>query len=276
MLLPRSFFNSASALLAATALFQTTLAQVESPTGCYPRNETCAPVPALGMDVGFNFNQTPKANVWETKVGPVTYDPQTGAAFTINKQGESPTIRSKFFMFFGRTEIWMKPSQGTGVISSIMFLSETLDEIDWEFFGSNKTHGQSNYFGKGDPDYHNAGYHVVPGGVQAAYHNFTTDWTKDYLDFYIDGNKVRRILPKDADGGNKYPQTPMILSIGIWAGGDPNLPKGTREWAGGDTDYSKGPYTMFVKSVSVHDYTSGKEYSYGDRSGSWQSIKVVA
>ena len=32
---------------------------------------------------------------------------------------------------------------------------------------------------------------------------------------------------------------------------------------------------MFVKSTHVTDFHSGKEYSYGDMSGSWQSIKVV-
>lgn len=43
-------------------------------------------------------------------------------------------------------------------------------------------------------------------------------------------------------------------------------------WAGGETDYSSGPYTMYLKSVSVTDYSTGKSYSYGDNSGSWKSI----
>lgn len=32
---------------------------------------------------------------------------------------------------------------------------------------------------------------------------------------------------------------------------------------------------MLVKSIYVQDYSSGKEYVYGDKSGSWQSIKSV-
>ena len=32
---------------------------------------------------------------------------------------------------------------------------------------------------------------------------------------------------------------------------------------------------MLVKSTKVTDFHSGKEYTYGDNSGSWQSIKVV-
>ncbi|KAK3372617.1 concanavalin A-like lectin/glucanase domain-containing protein [Podospora didyma] len=273
MLPPRSFLSSAVALLASSSLLQNVAAQVT--TDCFPMNKTCPPDPALSMAFNFNFNQTPKTGTWDTTVGPVKYDAATGAAFTINKQGDSPTIRSKFYFFWGRTEIWMKAAHGTGVISSIMFLSDNLDEIDWEFFGGNQTDAQSNYFGKGEPDFHNAGHHPVPAGVQNDYHNYTTMWTKDALDFYIDGQKVRTLLPKDANNTRNYPQTPMRLSIGIWAGGDPSLPQGTRDWAGGTTDYKKGPFTMYVKSVNIEDFSSGKEYVYSDRSGSWQSIKVV-
>lgn len=44
------------------------------------------------------------------------------------------------------------------------------------------------------------------------------------------------------------------------------------EWSGGETDYSSGPYTMYLKSLKVTDYSSGDSYSYGDKTGSWQSI----
>ncbi|KAK0654990.1 concanavalin A-like lectin/glucanase domain-containing protein [Cercophora newfieldiana] len=269
MLLPRSFLP-AVALLASTA--QNVLAQVT--TDCFPMNKTCPPNPALGMDVSFNFNQTPKAGTWDTVVNPMQYDAQQGAIFTIKKQGDCPTIRSKFYFFWGRTEVIMKAAPGTGIISSVMFLSDNLDEIDWEFKGGNDTHVFSNYFGKGEPDFKNGGDHVVANGVTGGYHNYTTIWTKDALDFYIDGAKVRTVLYKD--NPKFFPQTPMRLSLGIWAGGDPTLPKGTREWAGGDTDYSKGPFHFYVKSTQVTDFSTGKEYVYGDRTGSWESIQIVS
>ncbi|KAK3988430.1 putative glycosidase crf1 [Cladorrhinum sp. PSN332] len=273
MWLPKSLQSSGLALLAGSLLLGNVAAQVH--TDCFPMEKECPPDPGLGIDIGFNFNVTPKFELWETTVGKVTYDNENGASFAINKHKDSPTIRSRFYFFWGRTEIWMRAAHGTGVISSIMFLSDNLDEIDWEFFGGNDTVAQSNYFGKNSSSFVNAGYHPVPGGVQNDFHNYTTVWTKDYLDFYVDGNKVRTLLPQDADNGRLYPQTPMRLWIGIWAGGDPDLPPGTREWAGGDTDYSKGPYTMHVKSVSVNDFSSGKEYIYTDKTGSWESIKVV-
>jgi len=273
MRLPQSLKPSALALLAGAFLAGNVAAQVS--TDCFPMAKECPPDPALGMDTSFHFNMTPSYELWETTVGPVTYDQETGAAFTVAKQKDSPTIRSKFYFFWGRAEIWMKAAKGTGIISSMMFLSDNLDEIDWEFFGGNDTIAQSNYFGKNSSSFVNAGYHPVQGGIHEDYHNYTIEWTKDFLDFYVDGNKVRTLLPGDADGGRLYPQTPMRLFIGIWAGGDPDLPPGTREWAGGTTDYSQGPYTMYVKSVEVEDYSTGKEYVYTDRSGSWESIKIV-
>ena len=271
MLTTRSFLASAVALLAA---LPSAFAQVS--TDCNPLNTTnCPPDPAFGMDFNFHFNQTPAKDTWDTTAGEVPYTPNFGAKFQINKQGDSPTIRTNFYIFWGRIEVWMKAASGTGIISSMMLLSDDLDEIDWEFMGGNVTHAETNYFGKGAQDFHNAIYYPVDGGVQDDYHNYTIDWTKDRLEFHIDGNKVRTLLPKDANNSRNYPQTPMRLSLGIWAGGDPTLPEGTRQWAGGDTNYNDGPFTMYVRSTQITDYSKAKEYVYGDMTGSFESIKLV-
>jgi len=261
--------------LAASAVFTLVSAQVT--TDCNPMEKDCPPKPAFGLDYTFNFNSSPPADTFTASAGKVTYDPELGAVFTIDKQGISPTLTTNFYFFWGRTELLLKVAPGQGIISSMMWLSDTLDEVDWEFFGTNATAAQSNYFGKGEQDFHNAEYFEANGDVHDDFHNYTTIWTKDKLEWWLDGNLVRTLLPKDAKGGRNFPQTPMKLSMGIWAAGDPSMPKGTREWAGGDTDFGKAPFTMCVKSVRVEDGTKGvKEYSYGDRTGSWQSIKTVS
>ena len=66
----------------------------------------------------------------------------------------------------------------------------------------------------------------------------------------------------------------MKVRIGIWAGGDPANSAGTIEWAGGKTDYSKAPFTMFLESVSLRNYSPGKSYSWGDNSGTYKSINI--
>ncbi|CRK39441.1 hypothetical protein BN1708_001654 [Verticillium longisporum] len=264
------------AFVLLATLSQNALAQVTS--DCNPINETdCAPNPALGMAHTFNFNATPSKDLWETHVGPISFSDKDGAAFTITKQGDSPTLRSHFYFFGGRTEIILKAAAGKGIISSVMWLSDTLDEVDWEFVGVNSTTALSNYFGKGKEIFTEGKDHPVAGApVWDDFHNYTTTWTEDRLEWFIDGQSVRVLNRADAlEGGNLFPQTPMRLYLGIWAGGDPRLPKGTRDWAGGDTEYDKGPFTMHVQKAHVQDYSTGKEYVYGDKSGSWQSIQVV-
>ncbi|KAK1700803.1 hypothetical protein BDP55DRAFT_625075, partial [Colletotrichum godetiae] len=102
-----------SALAVLASLAQPALAQVS--TKCNPMNTTCPADPAFGMDFNFNFNSTPSTDAWETTVGPVTYTSDNGAEFTISKQGDSPTIRSKFYFFWGRTEIHMRAAKGKGI-----------------------------------------------------------------------------------------------------------------------------------------------------------------
>ena len=264
-------------LSAVVALSTVISVSAQVHTDCNPMEKDCPADPAFGTEYYFNFNASPPTGTWESLAGEVKYDANQGAAFTINKKGESPTLRTKFYFFFGRTEMLLKVAPGTGIISSMMWLSDNLDEVDWEFFGTNATYAATNYFGQGEQDFTNGGYHEVNYDVRDDYHNYTTVWTKDMLQWYIDGNLVRTLLPKDANNTRNYPQTPMRLSLGIWAGGDPDMPQGVREWAGGDTDFGAGPYTMWVKSVKITDFTpDAKQYSFGDRSGSWESIQVTS
>lgn len=66
---------------------------------------------------------------WEgTGHGDVKYT-SDGAEFTIDKEGQSPTIQTKWHMFFGRLEVHLKAAPGQGIVSSIVFLSDVLDEM---------------------------------------------------------------------------------------------------------------------------------------------------
>lgn len=171
--------------------------------------------------------------------------------------------------------------------------SDDLDEIDWEWLGANNALVQTNYFGKGDTSsYSRGGYHDNPGNHDG-FHTYSIDWTSEQIVWAIDGTTVRVLTPATAET-NQYPQTPMMIKVGVWAGGDPRNAQGTIgesdawtiptedqdanhvvDWAGGLTDYSQGPFTMYLKSLAVTDYSTGNLYSYSDRSGSWQSIVAL-
>jgi beta-glucanase (GH16 family) len=114
---------------------------------------------------------------------------------------------------------------------------------------------------------------------QEEFHNYTIDWTKDRIQWFLDDNKLRQLNFSDALGGKNYPQTPMNVRLGMWAGGDvKNNDPGVVQWAGGVTNFEEGPFTMSVQKVYAKDYTEAKEYSWEnmDASGDWQKVKVIS
>jgi len=261
-------------LLGAAALLTSVAGQTS--TLCNPLNATCPNDPAFGMNHTFYFNTSSTVTTsFNITAGTLNYT-SDGAEFTVAKRLDSPTIQSKFNIMFGSVSVVMKAATGTGIVSSIVLESDDLDEIDWEFMGGNSTHAETNYFGKGNTtSYDRAIYYPVSSDVRANFHNYTVDWTADKLDWLIDSTVVRTLHYADANQGRTYPQTPMTVRLGIWAGGDSSLNKYTIEWAGGETDYSKGPYNMYVQSAEIKDYSSGSAYEWTDNTGSWQSIKSL-
>lgn len=107
---------------------------------------------------------------------------------------------------------------------------------------------------------------------QSDFHNYTIVWTEELLTWKIDGATVRTMTYASALAGANYPQTPMRVKLGIWAGGDSSNSEGTIAWAGGATDYSAGPFTAFIKSISITNYNPASSYTYGDLTGSYESI----
>lgn len=237
-------------------------------TTCDPTKGSCPPNSALGKTVNIDFSS---ASDSFTPEGNPTYG-SDGASFTVAKQGDNPKITSKWYIMFGQVDVELQAAPGTGIVSSFFLQSDCLDEIDWEWLGGDNAQVQSNYFGKGNAETHDRGaFHANPGNHDG-FQKYSIIWTSEQIAWQINGQTVRTLMAANAPKG-QYPQTPMAIKIGAWAGGDPSNAEGTIEWAGGLTDYSKGPYTMKVKSLKVQDFSSGTQYVYGDQSGTWQSIK---
>ncbi|KAH8426869.1 glycoside hydrolase family 16 protein [Aspergillus melleus] len=244
-------------------------------TDCDPlKKDDCPAAPALGTNHTWTFNSTLDDTIWNVTNGRIYYTDE-GAEFTIKSKLQSPTLQSNFYIFFGIVESHVKMAKGAGIISSVVLQSADRDEIDWEWVGYNTSEVQSNYFGKGnDTSFNRGGYHGL-SNADTEFHNYTTYWSKEKIEWWLDGDLVRTLKYEDALDGKNFPQTPSNVRFGIWPAGDSGNKLGTIEWAGGEVDYDKGPYTMVVQKVRVHDFHTGKEYSYGDRSGSYESIKVV-
>lgn len=260
--------------LLATAAISTVHAQTW--TKCQPLNVTCPPDPALGTTHTWNFSMNSYLDsTWNITNGAVSYT-NNAMEFSIQKTMDSPTIQSTFYLFFGRVEYHVQSAPGQGVISSVVLQSDDLDEIDWEWVGKYPTQVQSNYYGKGVTQNGTGMTHNLTVDASAGYHNYTTWWDQNKLQWWVDGQLLRTLTYDEATGGANYPQTPMTVRIGIWPAGDPSQPIGRIEWAGGEIDYTKGPYNMYISQLTAQDFGSGKEYVYGDHSGAWQSINQVA
>lgn len=153
-------------------------------------------------------------------------------------------------------------------------------QIDWEWVGGDNKQVQSNYFSKGNTSTYDRGaYHTVSTPLTTT-HIYSIEWTSSQVQWIIDGAVVRTLLSSNPEG---FPQTPMQVKLGTWCAGGKDTAKGTVEWAGGYTDFSQAPFNAYYKSVKIVDYAGGDSasskgataYEYSDKTGSWQSIKVI-
>ncbi|KAK6524661.1 hypothetical protein TWF281_011563 [Arthrobotrys megalospora] len=263
-----------SFILIAAGLLPAVLAQTSS--DCNPLKGCFKDDPALGTtytwDYTKNQGQAPRFDI-VSSASRISYR-EDGMHMSVQMKGDSPTLQSHFYIFWGRAEIVMKAGPGAGIVSSLVFQSDVLDEIDVEFIGNQPGNVQTNIFSKGNQDVHIYGANTGVADAVGVFHKYTVDWTPEQIVWYIDGNPVRTLTR--ASLGDVYPQTPMQIKFGPWAAGDPSNPPGTIEWAGGPIDYSLGPFDMVVASLTVIDYSTGAtKYRYKDSSGSSASIEIT-
>lgn len=264
--------------VAATILSTLHVAIAQTSTNCDPLKKSCPPNPGLGTSVFTDFTKGP-SDYWKP-LGATKpkYDPADGLQLSIMKSMDAPTMAMTKYIMFGHVDMVAKSSPGVGIVSSFVLLSQDLDEIDWEWLGGIDNQIQSNFFGKGDVSSYDRGQkHNVQSPI-GTFHTYSIDWTAERTIWSIDGAPVRTLTYTEglSQGGKIYPQTPMEVKVGNWIGClDMSKPEtlGTCQWAGGQADLTKAPFTMSVKSINVTDFGCGGEYSFSDKSGSWQSIK---
>ncbi|KAM3164798.1 Glycosidase [Lachancea thermotolerans] len=239
---------------------------------CNPlKSSGCSADAALAGSFSEDFTSEP-AHFKKTEyaTGIIDYS-DSGMNMTIAKRYDNPSLKSDFYIMYGKVEVELKAAPGQGIVSSFYLQSDDLDEIDLEWVGGDTTQFQTNYFSKGNTATYDRGAFHSAASPQETFHNYTIDWAMDKTVFYLDGVAVRTLTNDSSQG---YPESPMYVMMGSWAGGDSDNAPGTIEWAGGLTDYTQAPFSMFIKRVIVSDYSSGEEYSYNGQSGSWESIEA--
>ncbi|GCB27669.1 probable extracellular glycosidase ARB_03382 [Aspergillus awamori] len=246
-------------------------------TDCNPLNTTCPADAALSTEHTWWFNETLDDNLWDMQTGEIEYTSE-GADFSIKTENASTLLVSNFYIFFGVMEAHVKMAKGAGIISSVILQSDDLDEIDWEWVGYNTSQVQSDFFGKGNTTTSDrGGYHAVEN-ADTEFHNYTSYWDKDRLEWWIDGELRRTVNYSEplTVYGKNYPQTPCRVKVSNWPVGIPSQSVGNIEWGGGLVNWTNLPFTMTVQKIRVQDFSSGKEYEYIGHNGSYDSIKVVS
>ncbi|KAL5338468.1 concanavalin A-like lectin/glucanase domain-containing protein [Aspergillus crustosus] len=270
-------YNLFLALCILLGITNATNSTDETQTDCNPTNKTCPADPALGTEHSWWFNATLDDNLWTMETGSYQYD-SDGANFMIKQENASTLLVSNFYIFFGVMEAHVKMAKGPGIISSVVLQSDDLDEIDWEWVGYNTSEVQSDFFGKGNTTTSDRGEFHAVANADTEFHNYTTYWDKDRLEWWIDGDKVRTVNYSEplTVYGKNYPQTPCQVKISNWPVGIASQSIGNIEWGGGLVNWTDVPFTMSVQRVRVQDFHTGKEYTYDGTSGSYDSIKVVS
>jgi beta-glucanase (GH16 family) len=268
------FTTSAAALAASLSI-----ATAQTFTDCNPLEKTCpndTGLPSKVFTSDFTDGKGAAAS-WSLAAYSTLKYGSNGAEFSIAKDGQAPTMETDFYIFFGRVDVKMRAAPGQGIVSSIVLESDDLDEIDWEFIGGDSTQVQTNFFGKGNTTVYDRMEAFDVSDTENTFHTYTLDWNSDRLLYIIDGKTVRTLEYNDplAVYGKNYPQTPMKLKLGSWCGGCEGQPNGTVEWAGGKTTFDNAPYVMYVESVNIQNYNPADSYSWTDKSGSWESIKII-
>ena len=194
-----------------------------------------------------------------------------GAHFTFNKRFDAPYMWTSFYFLYGRIEVVAKAANGTGIVTGAVLMSDCMDEVDWEWsgsnFGSSSGKVQTNVFGKGMTGNYDRGTQPDVDDPINKFHTYTLDWTPSKLTWSIDGKMVRTLNNNgDKTGNYQYPNTPSTIHLGVWNAGDQDSAQGVVNWVGGHTDVSKTPYSAVFKSVKITNMTPCSSWEYAEKS----------
>jgi len=225
---------------------------------------------------------------WVSQGKPVLY--QDSMLLTMAEGTVGTLLSSTHYVWYGKVCAKMTTSQGKGVVTAFILMSDAKDEIDYEWVGVDIANAQSNYYSQGVTVYTN-GKNLTVGNTVEKVHEYCIDWKPDTLKWLIDGKEMRSVERKDTwnSTANRfdYPQTPSRIMLSLWPAGLPSNEKGTIEWAGGEIDWNSqymqnGYYYAMVKSVSVSCYDppsgakgNGKNsYIYTDRAATNNTVEL--
>jgi beta-glucanase (GH16 family) len=288
--------------------------------GCDPRYSfdltSCVPAPACKTqdyqmtstddisDIADYLGDPSRAN-WVSSGRPISYNGKS-LLLTMAPETVGTLVSSAFYVWYGKISATFTTSRGQGVVTAFILMSDSHDEIDFEFVGADIQQAQTNYYAQGVPDCrffsivddmltiidtHEA--NVSSANTNTETHTYTIDWGYDQLTWAVDGVVLRTLDRSDTWNSTHdrfdYPQTPSRVQLSLWPAGLPSNGNGTIKWAGGIIDWNSpymnnGYYYAMFTDVSVECYdpppgaqagTGSRSYIYTDRAATNESIKLT-
>lgn len=101
---------------------------------------TCPSDPSLPASTFVDFTKVsgPPDGWTLSGAGSASYN-GNGAGLILAKRGDNPTLETNGYFLFGSLEVVLKAAPGQGIVSSIVMLSDDLDEVDWVSVDSRKS-----------------------------------------------------------------------------------------------------------------------------------------
>ncbi|KAK8164201.1 concanavalin A-like lectin/glucanase domain-containing protein [Phyllosticta citrichinensis] len=180
-----------------------------------------------------------------------------GAEFTVSKRGDRPTIELDSYIWYGRVDVEMQAAKGNHVLNAISIVSDTGDEINWQMLGSELRMPKSGYAGQGIQGRRRDHIPMSTSTYdnEPIYHTYSIDWSEDRIQWEVDNEVVRTMVPQETSGGAAYPQTPSRVRIGVTADG------------AATNASTSAPLKMYVRKVMVKNDYHSQYYEFVDRSG---------
>ncbi|EAW11474.1 putative cell wall glucanase (Utr2) [Aspergillus clavatus NRRL 1] len=213
---------------------------------------------------------------------------------TMPKESVGTLIANNHYLWYGKITAKVKSSRGAGVVTGFILMSDTKDEIDYEFVGADLTNVQTNFYFQGVLDYNNGANASVPGGdTFGEWHEYSIDWKPDALTWSVDG-EVKRTLTRESTFNKtsnryQYPQTPSRMQLSLWPAGQASNAPGTISWAGGQINWDSedikkdGYFSASFAEITVEcydppkgaDIKGSKSYIFTNNDGLESSVRIT-
>jgi beta-glucanase (GH16 family) len=99
------------------------------------------------QDIAVYLGDSSKAN-WVASGKPVAYNNQA-ILLTMAPDTVGTLVSSVNYVWYGKISATLTTSRGQGVVTAFILMSDSKDEIDYEFVGVDVGHAQTNFYAQG-------------------------------------------------------------------------------------------------------------------------------